>query len=189
VPRTPPASDLERAIEVLNTWDTLEPEPEVITDADMLRRFLRWAGRPELIDAVRDADVPRFRALRERLRAAFEARSEAEAVAALNAILADHPAVSELAGEPGSWQFRHRAAAAGDPVAALAPEAAIALLIAIRDAGWSRLGICSAAPCSCVYVDGSRNHSRRYCSDQCNDRMSQSAHRRRRREPPAPPVP
>ena len=126
-------------------------------------------------------DVEGFRALRGRLRAAFEADSEADAVAALNRILAQHPTVSELAQVEGGWRFQHRASHPKDVAAALAPECSIALLAAIRDRGWSRLGICSAAPCTCVYVDQSRNRSRRYCSDLCNDRMSQAAHRRRRR--------
>ena len=56
---------------------------------------------------------------------------------------------------------------------------AIALLEAIRDGGWANFGICAGDPCTCVYVDRTRNHSRRYCSELCNNRVSQLAHRRR----------
>jgi len=180
LPRPAPTNDLERAIEVLNTWDTFAPDPELIDGPEILGRFLRWMGHPELADDLTLRDVEGFRTLRGRLRAAFEADSEADAVADLNRILAEHPTVSELAQVDGEWRFQHRASRPKDIAAALAPESSIALLAAIRDRGWRRLGICAAAPCTCVYVDQSRNRSRRYCSDQCNDRMSQAAHRRRR---------
>ncbi|MDQ2673915.1 MAG: CGNR zinc finger domain-containing protein [Chloroflexota bacterium] len=179
MPRPAPTTDLGRAIEVLNTWDTFAPDPELIDGPEILGRFLRWSGHPELAADVTDADVEAFRALRARLRMAFEAESEADAVRLLNDLLAEHPVVSELEGVDGGWRFRHRASQPSDVAAALAPECAIALLATIRDRGWDRLGICSASPCTCVYVDQSRNRSRRYCSDLCNDRMSQAAHRRR----------
>ena len=181
MPRAAPTNDLERAIEVLNTWDTFAPDPELIDGPEILGRFLRWAGHPELATDLSATDVEGFRALRGQLRAAFDADSEADAVAALNLILGEHPTVSEMARVEGGWRFQHRASDPKDVAAALAPECSIALLAAIRDRGWSRLGICSASPCTCVYVDQSRNRSRRYCSDLCNDRMSQAAHRRRRR--------
>lgn len=184
MPRPAPTTDLGRAIEVLNTWDTFAPDPELIDGPDVLRRFLRWAGHPELAEGVTDRDVDAFRRLRGRLRSAFEAASERDAVEELNRILADHPTVSELTRIDGVWRFQHRADRPGDIAAALAPECSIALLAAIRDHGWRRLGICSASPCTCVYFDGSRNRSRRYCSDLCNDRMSQAAHRRRARSVP-----
>lgn len=181
LPRTAPTTDLARAIEILNTWDTLEPQPELIVDAAILRRFVRWIGHPELEQRVTDADLPRFRALRSQLRLAFAAPSEVAAVAALNGVLAANPSIAQLAADNGGWTFRHLAANPSDVIAALAAEAAVALLIAIRDRGWDRLGICAAAPCTCVYVDRTKNRSRRYCSDLCNDRISQLAHRRRRR--------
>ena len=177
--RPAPTTDLGRAIEVLNTWDTFAPNPELIDGPEILGRFLRWMGHPELATNVTSHDVESFRSLRGRLRMAFEASSEADAVARLNEVLAEHPTVSELEQVDGTWRFRHRANRPADVAAALAPECAIALLAAIRDRGWDRLGVCSAAPCTCVYVDQSRNRSRRYCSDLCNDRVSQAAHRRR----------
>ena len=46
--------------------------------------------------------------------------------------------------------------------------------------GLSRFGRCLARPCRCVFVDRSRNRSRRYCCDLCADRANQQAARRRR---------
>jgi predicted RNA-binding Zn ribbon-like protein len=57
----------------------------------------------------------------------------------------------------------------------------MSLLEAIRDDGWDRFGICAGAPCCCVFVDRSKNRSRRFCSDLCADRVAQALHRERRR--------
>jgi predicted RNA-binding Zn ribbon-like protein len=47
--------------------------------------------------------------------------------------------------------------------------------------GWQRLGVCSAEGCDNVYVDTSRNASRRYCSNTCASRSTVAAYRARRR--------
>jgi predicted RNA-binding Zn ribbon-like protein len=57
----------------------------------------------------------------------------------------------------------------------------MALLEAIQEHGWRRFGICEARPCRNVYVDRSRNRSRRYCSAACANRAAQAAHRARAR--------
>ncbi|HEV8545623.1 MAG TPA: CGNR zinc finger domain-containing protein [Candidatus Limnocylindrales bacterium] len=177
--RRPPASDLARAIEVVNSWDTLDAEPEHIDGIEIFRRFLRWADEPLAAEAVGEDDLVAFRTLRARLRAVFDAASETDAVAAVSALLSDAPVVVAVDGEAGHWQIRHRAAGSG-PLDSLRVRCAIALLEAIRDGGWATFGICAGDPCTCVYVDRTRNHSRRYCSELCNNRVSQLAHRRRR---------
>jgi predicted RNA-binding Zn ribbon-like protein len=47
--------------------------------------------------------------------------------------------------------------------------------------GWQRLGVCSADGCDNVYVDTSRNASRRYCSNTCASRSTVAAYRARKR--------
>jgi predicted RNA-binding Zn ribbon-like protein len=47
--------------------------------------------------------------------------------------------------------------------------------------GWQRLGVCSAEGCDDVYVDTSRNASRRYCSNTCASRSTVAAYRARQR--------
>jgi predicted RNA-binding Zn ribbon-like protein len=173
-----PRTSLERAIAFLNTWDTLAPAPDLVADTAILGRFLRWVhDRPAPVTAG-DDDLMAFRAARGTLRTAFESPDEPAAVEALNAILADRPAVASLERDGGSWILRHEPVQP-DPIEALLAESALALLEAIRDVGWERLGICAGSPCTCVYVDRSRNRSRKFCSDLCNDRVSQEAYRRR----------
>ena len=47
--------------------------------------------------------------------------------------------------------------------------------------GWQRLGLCSAEGCNDVYVDTSRNASRRYCSNTCASRSTVAAYRARQK--------
>jgi predicted RNA-binding Zn ribbon-like protein len=70
-------------------------------------------------------------------------------------------------------------AADGNPIGTLGLACAAALVAAVDSSGLSRFGICAGPPCTCVFVDRTRNHRRRFCSDRCNDRMAQVAHRRR----------
>ena len=177
--RPAPADDIGRAIEVLNTWDTQDPDPEQIRDLDVFRRFLRWLGRPEAAEQVKARDLARFRATRSRLRNAIDAGSEEAAVDALNAVLDESPSRARLVREGGGWRFRFDGPDDRDPLGFLAPLCAVALLSAIRDLGWERLGTCAGSPCTCVFVDRTRNRRRRFCSDRCNDRVAQAARRRR----------
>ena len=166
------------AVDLLNSWDELEPDPELLS-VRWLRFYLDFHGYAEAAAAVREEDVAVAKALRERLREAFDAESEDEAVATLNAILAEHGRPPQLERMPEGWRFRY-GPDERTGVEFLAAPAALALLETIRDHGLSRFGRCVAHPCRCVFVDRSRNRSRRYCCDLCADRANQAAARRRR---------
>lgn len=162
------------AVALVNTWDELEGPPELLRDLESLRRFLDRHGRGA---EVATRDLQRVRAVRASLRAAFEADADEAAVAMLNGVLQDSRARPQLQRVDGRWEV----AWVGPPVDALAATAAMSLLEAIRDDGRDRFGICAGAPCCCVFVDRSKNRSRRFCSDLCADRVAQAAHRARRR--------
>jgi hypothetical protein len=57
---------------------------------------------------------------------------------------------------------------------------ATALALAIGSELAGRLGICEAQRCDRVYVDTSRNSSKRFCSLACQNRTKAAAHRARR---------
>ena len=187
LPHPPPRPvSLELAVDLLNSWDVLESPPELIRDASVLEGWLRRLGYTAAADAVSPEDVPRLRAVRDRLRGAFEAAEEEEAVAILNGVVREWVAVPQLVrGVDGAWAFAH-AVSPRTASEAVAPISALALLEVIREGGWNRFGVCDAAPCRCVYVDRSRNHTRRYCCELCADRMTQAAYRRRKKDAPAP---
>jgi predicted RNA-binding Zn ribbon-like protein len=169
-----PAGDpVALAVDLVNTADVLANPPELLRDRAALRRFLREHGIEAQPD---DDDVHAVRVLRAKLRAAFTARDEPSAAAEL---LRRAGATPQLEAGDDGWRFVYRPARPSI-ASALAAAAAVPLLEAIRDDGWERFGTCQATPCCCVFVDRSRNRSRRFCSNLCADRVAQTAYRRRR---------
>ena len=162
------------AVDLVNTWDELEELPELLHDLATLRRFLERHGLRAR--STTRSDLARVRALRDSLRATFEVADEERAVRQLNRVLHESRARPRLERRAGTW----RLAWTGPVVDVLASTAAMSLIEAIRDDGWERFGTCAGAPCCCVFVDRSKNRSRRYCSDLCADRVAQAAHRARR---------
>lgn len=119
--------------------------------------------------------------LRTTLRAVFGADDERAVVAALNAVLADRHALPQLTDHDGAWHWHYAPDGAGvaDRVAATT---AAALLTVIADGGADRLRVCAADGCQDVFVDLSRNGSRRFCSSRsCGNRTHAAAYRARRR--------
>lgn len=162
------------AVDLVNTWDELEADPELLSDAASLKRFL---GRRGFGSAVRasSGDVADIRTLRNSLRSAFAAHDEDEAVRHLNAVLRKSGARPQFVREGGEWGVKW----SGRLPETVASTTAMSLLEAIRRDGWDRFGICAGAPCCCVFVDRSKNKSRRFCSDLCADRVAQALHRQR----------
>jgi predicted RNA-binding Zn ribbon-like protein len=170
------------AVALANTWDVLNDPPEHLDDVEMLRLILRAFGLHDEAEQARDGDLAPLRAMRDRLRTAFAAGDEAASVEELNALAREAGAIPQLAPKNGGWSFRY-GVGRRPLVDELAGRASIALLGVIAEGGWSRFGLCAASPCCCVFVDRSRNRSRRYCCHYCADRATQAAARRRRRAP------
>ena len=124
-----------------------------------------------------EGDLKRVRSLRRRVRSVFEAETESEAVEILNDLLAD--SVAQLRPGKDGWRFSYEPRRARDLADRLAPRVAAALLVAVQTDGWERFGVCDALPCRCVYLDRSRNRSRRYCCQLCADRVAAAHYRDR----------
>ena len=168
------------AVDLVNSWDELDEPPELLQDAGWLPRYLAFHGYRRAAATVRDEDVPAARLLRERLTQVFDAPSEAGAVRLLNGLAAETATPPRLERAGGAWRFRYGPGEA-EGMAFVAPLAVVGLLDAIRKDGFERFGRCAAAPCCCVYVDRTRNRSRRYCCEICANRAAQQASRARRR--------
>ncbi|MGZ8693399.1 MAG: CGNR zinc finger domain-containing protein [Gaiellaceae bacterium] len=164
------------AVDLVNTWDVLEDDPELLRDAATLKRFLARRGYGEDL-RISSRDLAQIRVLRDSLRAAFTAGDEEAAVQELNGVLRRSTAKPQFGRVGREW----RVSWVGRLADTVAAAAAMSLLEAIRDDGWERLGLCAGAPCCCVFVDRSKNRSRRFCSDLCADRVAQALHRERRR--------
>lgn len=172
--------EIDLAVGLVNTWDVLDDEPEFLHEVGNLRRFLEHHGLEREARVAKEGDLKRVRSLRRRVRSVFEAETEAEAVETLNDLLAD--SVPQLRPEKGGWRFAYEPRRGRDLADRLAPRVAAALLVAIQTDGWERFGVCDALPCRCVYLDRSRNRSRRYCCQLCADRIAAAAYRERSKE-------
>jgi predicted RNA-binding Zn ribbon-like protein len=168
------------AVALVNTWDVLNDPPEHLDDVELLRLILRAFGLDQEAERADESDLAPIRRVRDRLRRAFEAEDDEVAVGELNAIAREAAAIPQLERRNAHWEFSY-----GQGTSSLATELAgktsIALLGVIEKEGWNRFGLCAASPCCCVFIDRSRNRSRRYCCHYCADRATQAAARRRRK--------
>jgi predicted RNA-binding Zn ribbon-like protein len=108
------------------------------------------------------------------------AESEAEVITRLNALLAlasPRPYATDHDGE----LHLHYAGPDATALEQLTTTVAMGLSQVVVQHGWRRLGVCSAENCGNVYVDTSRNASRRYCSNTCASRSTVAAYRARKR--------
>ena len=171
-----PDDPVALAVDLANTWDTLEADPELLRDVASLKRFLTRQGFGTA-PRVGVRDLHQVRSVRNSLQAAFAAANEERAVQELNRILSRTGAKPQLTRDGGGWRLKW----VGSVADALAARTAMSLLEAIRDDGWERFGMCAGAPCCCVFVDRSKNRTRRFCCILCADRVAQSLYRARRR--------
>lgn len=108
------------------------------------------------------------------------ATSQAEVIERLNALLAlaaPRPYATDHDGE----LHLHYAAADAGALDQLTTTVAMGLSQVVVQHGWQRLGVCAAEGCGNVYVDTSRNASRRYCSNTCSSRSTVAAYRARQK--------
>ncbi|WP_067457404.1 CGNR zinc finger domain-containing protein [Actinomadura macra] len=131
---------------------------------------------------VSEAELAELAAVARDLRAVFEAITAGDvdtAAAQVNALLEGtqaRPHLDRHDGEPWHVHFH----GAGDSIADLwgAP-CATGLAVVIGSEMQDRLGVCTAPHCDRVYVDTSRNGTRRFCSTACQNRVKAAAFRAR----------
>lgn len=168
------------AVDLVNTLDYISGD-DGLTKPEHLVQFLR-DHRDSYSRPVTAADVADVRDLRDQLRRAFVAGNESQVVALLNTMLAEASALPQLSDHDGEPWHLHFTPPESSLVAHMAAEAAMGLAIIIRDQGLDRLRLCSAVGCSRVFVDTSRNRSRRYCDPAtCGNRTNVAAYRARQR--------
>jgi predicted RNA-binding Zn ribbon-like protein len=176
----PRESGADLAVNVVNTWESLPSPHDGLEDVGDLRIFLRAVGRAEAAAAVTERDLAEFRHLRGRLRRVFETDDVAEAASVLNTIATESGAVPRLAERSGGWALEF-GPEDGSLTSRIAATATVALIEIVRAHGLTRFGTCAADPCTCAYVDRTKNRSKRYCCELCADRAAQRDHRARRR--------
>lgn len=105
------------------------------------------------------------------------------AAAALNAMLRESGAHPELARHDGEPWHLHFHGAADDQVTGWVAGCATGLAVVLGSEHADRLGVCSAPSCDRVFVDTSRNGTRRFCEVSCQSRVKMAAYRARAADP------
>jgi predicted RNA-binding Zn ribbon-like protein len=135
------------------------------------------------------ADLARARRHRERLDsivADCEAGHETAAIDQINALLSETGASPQVVAHDGRGPHLH----VSRPTAPLADRMAahfamgLAWLVVAGEAG--RIRSCESPTCRAVFVDFSKNRSRRYCDSRtCGNRLHVAAYRARKHDPVA----
>lgn len=127
---------------------------------------------PEELDAVR--------AIRARIHQLWSV-DRAGAVPLVNAMLRDTRALPQLViHDDFDWHV-HATEDTAPLATRMLVEAAMAFVDVIRVDQWDRVRVCDADDCASVYVDYSKNGSKRYCdTGNCGNRMNVNAYRRRK---------
>lgn len=170
----------EHALDLANTWSPSTDGPdELLPDVDAARAFL--AGRVAGAERADERDVAVLRAARDQIRHALTADSDDQAVTTLNDLLRRHPVHPLISGHDDRDWHLHLSDDERPPGELLVATATFGLVTWLLDVGMDRRGQCTAGDCDDLYVDTSRNHSRRYCSTTCSNRANVAAHRARQR--------
>jgi predicted RNA-binding Zn ribbon-like protein len=165
------------AEDFINTYDLYLEQPEHLQTPDDLRRFLNAHGiKP---DQVTLEDLEQTRSLRSQLRKIWTAPSLEESIRLLNPLLEKVSVgvqVTHDSGESTHLEFKVQPT---NLVSRLGAECALGIAAAVQHHGLERLRACAAEPCRDVFIDTSRNKSRRFCSDRCANRYNIAAFRDR----------
>lgn len=98
----------------------------------------------------------------------------------LNRIMREAGALPTLARHDGEPWHMHFHSADAEWAVSWAASMATGLAIVLGNAVVERLGLCNAPVCDRVYIDVSRNGTRRFCSTACQNRVKAAAFRARK---------
>jgi predicted RNA-binding Zn ribbon-like protein len=148
--------------------------------ADKLNALFKSAdSRAVVTSATAEAFTP----VAEGLRTVFTAVAAGDidgAAHQVNDLLAAtgaHPALERHDGEP--WHIHFHSADETSLAKGWEAGCATGLAIVLGGELYERLGVCTAPHCDRVYVDVSRNGSKRFCSTACQNRVKAAAFRER----------
>lgn len=172
---------LTAAVDLVNTLPETSGEGfDAMTQVADLVAFL--AERPYSGRLQRDAaELANVRSIRPRLRELWTVDRDA-AVPLVNRMLADGRALPQLVSHEGFEEWHIHGTDPDAPLhTRILVETAMAFVDVIRSDEYGRVRVCSADDCASVYVDYSRNGSKRYCdTGNCGNRMNVNAYRRRK---------
>ncbi|MCP2339479.1 CGNR zinc finger domain-containing protein [Actinomadura rupiterrae] len=140
-----------------------------------------WGGASDH-SVFTEAELDELGAVALRLREVFEAVAAGDidgAAALVNRMLDDTAARPRLARHDGEPWHLHFHGVGGGVTSDWGGPCATGLAVVLGGELYDRLGVCTAPACDRVYVDASRNGTRRYCSTACQNRVKTAAFRAR----------
>lgn len=169
---------VELAAALVNTGGIIK---EDLSDPDQLVAFLEeyrplWAG---VAKPPKKSDLAAVLELRRALREVFESTDEDTAAKRVNRLLESYGATPRLSTHSGAPHL-HFEPTESSIVCWLGAITAMGLASVIVEHGIDRFGVCDSGTCIDVYVDTSRNRSRRHCSNTCSTREAVAAYRKRK---------
>jgi predicted RNA-binding Zn ribbon-like protein len=165
---------VELAIELANT-ERADPEWARV----FLGSHEEWFTAGTSFD-LSPGETHRAAATAELVRSVALAQSQADVLERLNELLALARPRPYATDHDGPLHL-HFARPDSPALEQLTTTVAMGLSQVVVQHGWQRLGVCAAENCDDVYVDTSRNASRRYCSNTCASRSTVAAYRARQK--------
>lgn len=164
----------------INTYDLYLEEPEHLRDTSDLQRFLVSHGI-ETGQPITHQTLEQVRQLRTHLRECWAADSLEEMAQRLNPLLARAQVVVQVEPEGQRLSLQFDVPVEAPLVQRLAVNCAAGMIVVVQNYGLERMRSCAAEPCRDVFVDVSRNKSRRFCSERCANRYNVAAFRERQK--------
>jgi predicted RNA-binding Zn ribbon-like protein len=159
----------------INSYDSFLEEPEHLQTVADLERFLA-AHHLTVAYPLEYSDLEAVRDLREKLRSIWNSHDDEAMREGLNPLLAKGRLKLQV-NEEMQWQYGLEAAMT--VMDGMSVAGALGIALAVQEHGHERLRACTSSPCQDVFVDTSRNKSRRFCSDRCANRYNVAAFRSR----------
>lgn len=170
--------------DLINTYDLFLDEPEHLQTTADLDAFLHNHGQPVSTRPTQE-DLEAVRALREELRSIWNTPQAAESRNQLDSLLGMAPVTLYLDYDHENTADDIALHFDADPHASLVSRIAVAcavgMLGVVQQHGADRMRACESSPCRDVFIDTSRNKSRRFCSDRCANRYNVAAFRERKK--------
>ena len=165
--------------DLINTFDLYLEQPEHLREPADLQRFL-IEHHLAVTSPITTTTLDQVRSLREELRTIWTASDTADMTPLLNHLLALTTVTLQLTEEADEQLHLHfDLPSAVDVVQRLTFACALGIVGVVGEYGRDRMRACASAPCRDVFVDVSRNKTRRFCSDRCANRYNIAAFRDR----------
>jgi predicted RNA-binding Zn ribbon-like protein len=169
---------LDAAVHLVNTLPGHDDEDTLQTpeDLDAYLQINPYTG----VMSRDHTEVAAVRGIRPRLRRLWDV-DRVGAVPLVNEMLRDGKALPRLVIHD-DYDWHIHATSDDAPLATrIMVEAAMAFVDVIRSDEFDRVRVCSADDCESVYIDYSKNGSKRYCdTGNCGNRMNVNAYRMRK---------